>query len=110
MRPTNYISLFIKLFVILITFSIAQPIFSQSVTEGDVSFMGTILNIPPDFTSLAFFEKTIGLSAGTTVLNEDGNTLRLQDLRPGFLVRVEAGKGSKGLIAKKIVIQKLRRE
>ncbi len=109
MRSKNNLRLLIKLFAILIILSIGQLVFSQGVTEGDASFMGTILSIPSNFASLAFFEMTIGLSSSTIVLHEDGNTLKVQDLRPGLLVRVEASKDSKGLIAKKIVIQKLRR-
>jgi hypothetical protein len=102
-------ALFIKLFVVLIVFAFAQPAPSQVQKEGDTSFMGTILSISPNFESLIFFEKTVRLSASTIVLNEDGSQLTVQDLKPGRLVWVETTTGSKGLLAIKIILQKLRR-
>ena len=103
MRPVTNLTLFIL--VVLIAFSFVQPVFSQQ----DTSFMGTILSISPSFESLEFFEKTVGLSANTVVLNESGIRMTVQDLTPGLLVWVETSKGSKG-IANRIIIQKLRRE
>jgi len=100
----------IKLLVILSVISMVQTVCSETVNGPGISVTGTVLGLSQNFEWLTLFEKSIRLTSGTVFLDEDGNKMRVQDLKPGLLVTVEAVADAKGFLAKRIVIQKLRRE
>jgi hypothetical protein len=68
---------------------------------------GVVKSVADDFTSIVMKDDIkIGVSSDTKLLDEKGNPLNLNKLKPGLYLSVEASETAGGLTAKKIALRK----
>jgi len=71
-----------------------------------VSFSGTIQGVSRDGKSITVNEKGLSLSGDVKIVDQNGNPLRLNDIKPDSSVAIDAIALPKGYQIKKIVIVK----
>jgi hypothetical protein len=99
----------IEFAIFILTFLVLNLAFSQ-VKMGEItSFPGVIESIPADFRFIVINEVRIYISPDTKIVNETGNILKIEELKPRFHVTIEAVRSKDGFYAKKIVVKKLKK-
>jgi len=89
--------------LLLITFMVVPPVFSQERSEKVISFSGVIESIPKDSTYIVISEARI-LMSGAKIVNDKGSVLGIGDLKPRLYVTVEAVQRANGVFAKKVTV------
>lgn len=92
--------------ILIIVLLILTPGFSQVRSGETVSFSGMIKSISKDFKSILINNINIGISSDTNIFDEDGNSLKIDELRPQLYLTIEALENRSGFFAKKIVVRK----
>ena len=106
----NFKKIFLIEFAIFIlTFLVFNLGFSQVKIGEATSFPGVIESIPADFKFIVVNEVRIYISPDTKIVNENGNILKIEELKPRFNVTIEAVRSKDGFYAKKIVVKKLKK-
>jgi hypothetical protein len=77
---------------------------SSSGEEETVSFSGTIQSISKDSKSITVNDKGLAISGDMKIVDQNGNPLRLSDIKPDASVAIDAVALPKGYRIKKIVI------
>jgi hypothetical protein len=95
--------------IFTMTLLFLNPGFSQVKIGEATSFPGVIESIPADFKFIVINEVRIYISPDTKIVNESGNILKIEELKPRFNVTIEAVRSKDGFYAKKIVVKKLKK-
>jgi hypothetical protein len=93
---------FVKSVIFMLTLLIFLPGI-QGIKEEAASYSGVIKSIDKDFKLIVNDVKVL-ISDNTKIVDEKGNILRMNDLKPGLSVTIEGVRSSNGFFAKKIVI------
>jgi hypothetical protein len=93
---------FVKSVIFMLTLLIFLPGI-QGIKEEAASYSGVIKSIDKDFKLIVNDVKVL-ISDNTKIVDEKGNILRMNDLKPGLSVAIEGVRSSNGFFAKKIVI------
>ena len=100
---------FVKSLIFMLTLLIFLPGF-QGKKEEIISFPGVIESIDKNFKFIVVNEARIFVTADTNIVDEKGNILKMDDLKPKLSIVVEAFRNPNGFFAKKIVIKTLKRK
>jgi hypothetical protein len=98
--------LLVKLVILVISLVIVQPGFSQGKREESQSFSGYIESIPKNSKFVVVNEIRVFISSNTKIVDEKGNFLKIDNLKPGLLVAIEGIRKSDGISAGKITVMK----
>jgi len=98
---------FVTLSVLFVLF---VPGFSQAKEDKPVSFSGVIEGVHEGFKYIVINERRVVVSPETRILDERGNILNVNALKPRLNVTIEAIRMSDRLMAKKIVIKIAKRK
>ena len=102
---------FLIIFILLtIAYVNVEPSSSQIKEDEIISFPGIIESVGESFKFIVVNEARIRISSSTNVVDENGNMLRIIDLKPKLPVTVEAVRNLEGLSAKKIIIKTMRKK
>ena len=74
------------------------------IREEVTSYSGVIKSVDKDFKFIVVNDVKVLISESTTVVDEKGNILRMNDLKSGLSVAIEMGRRSDGFFARKIVV------
>ena len=99
----------IEFAIFILTFLVFNLGFSEVKMGETTSFPGVIESIPADFKFIVVNEVRIYISPDTKIVNENGNILKIEELKPRFNVTIEAVRSKDGFYAKKIVVKKLKK-
>jgi hypothetical protein len=103
----NLQRLLLTMLVILdMSLLIVHPGFSQVKGEEIKSFSGYIDNIPKDSKFIVVNERRVFISSNTRIIGENGNILKIDELKPGLSVAVEGFWKPNGIFAEKITVIK----
>ena len=106
----NLIKVFLIQFTVFIfIFLIFNRGFSQVKTGEMISFPGVIQSIQKDFKFIVINEVRIFISRDTKVVDENGNILKINVLKPRLNVSIETLRNPNGIFAKKIMIKGLKK-
>jgi hypothetical protein len=94
---------FVKSVIFMLTLLIFLPGI-QGIKEEAASYSGVIKSIDKDFKFIVVSGTKFLISSDTKIMDEKGNILRMNDLKPGLSVAIEGVRSSNGFFAKKIVI------
>ena len=97
---------FLHLLVLIFILLIVRTGFSQGKGTGTLSFEGVIERVSEDLKYIVINETKIIISSSTQIIDEKGNAIKADVLRPGFRVAVQGLQKRDGFLAKKIVIRK----
>ncbi len=86
-----------------------NPGFSQVKIGDTISFPGVIESIQKDFKFIVINEVRIFISPDTKIVDENGNILKIKELKSRLNVTIEAIRNPNGLFAKKIVVKRLKK-
>jgi hypothetical protein len=100
---------FVKSVIFILTLMIFLPGF-QGKKEETISFPGVIESIDKNFKFIVVNEARIFVTADTNIVDEKGNILKIDDLKPKLSVAIEGVRSPDGFFAKKIVIKTLKRK
>src|SRR5512139_2860762 len=96
-----------RCFVKSVTFMLTLLIFLpgiQGIKMEATSYSGVIKSIDKDFKFVVVNDAKVLISDHTKVVDEKGNILRMNDLKPGFSVTIEGVRSSDGFFANKILL------
>ena len=96
----------VSLSILLVTLMFFTTAFAQGMGVGLVSFSGIIESISGDLKYLVINETKIIISSSTQIVDERGNAIKADVLRPQFNVVAQVVQMRDGFHAKKIVIKK----
>ncbi len=82
----------------------------QGIKQGSTSYSGVIERIDKDFKFIVVNGAKIRISGNATVVDMEGNTLKMDVLKPKVSVVVQGAEAREGFWATKIVITPLRRK
>ena len=94
---------YIKLGIFMLILLIFLP-GVQGIREEAASYSGVIKSTDKDFKFIVVNDAKVLLSDNTKIVDEKGNILRMNDLKPGLSVAIEGVRSSDGFLAKKIII------
>ena len=94
---------FVKSVIFMLTLLIFLPGF-QGKKEETVSYSGVIESIDKNFKSIMVNNARVYISPSTKIVDEKGNILKIDDLKPNLSVAIKAVRNPDGFLAKKIVI------
>jgi hypothetical protein len=97
--------LLVSLSVLLVTLMVVTTALSQGIGVGLVSFSGVIETISGDLKYIVINETKI-ISLSTQIIDESGNAIKSDVLKPQFSVEAQVVQMRDGFHAKKIVIKK----
>lgn len=100
----------INMFILMFTFMVFNPGFTQVKKEKTVSFPGVIENVDKDFKFIVVNEARILLSATTKIVDEKGNAFKISDLKPKVAVTIEAIRNPDGFLAERVVVKTTKRK
>jgi len=93
----------IKSILFMLTLMIFLPGI-QGIRHEATSYSGVIQNIDNDFKFIVVNGAKILISGDTRIVDEKGNTLKIDDLKPKLSAIIEGVRSPEGFWAKKIVI------
>jgi hypothetical protein len=93
----------LKSVIFMLTLLIFLP-GALGIKEEAASYSGVIKSVDKDFKFIVVNDVKVLISEGTTVVDEKGKILRMNDLKPGLSVAIEGGRRSDGFFARKIII------
>lgn len=96
----------IQFAIFILIFLILSFAFSQVKISEAISFSGMIESIEEDFEFMVINEVRIYISSETKIVDEYGNTLKIEQLKPRLNVTVDVVRNPNGLFAKKILLNK----
>ena len=96
--------LLLKLALVILTLFIFHPGFSQVTSEKNISFSGTIDNIPIDSDFIVVNERRVFISSHTRMANAKGRILKKGDLKRGLAVTIEGVRKPEGIFAAKVTV------
>lgn len=106
----NLMRVFLIHFTIFIVIFVAFNLGLPQVRIGEaISFPGVIESVQKDYKFIVINEVKIFISRDTKVVDENGNTLKINVLKSRLHVTIEALRNPNGFFAKKVVIKKLQR-
>jgi hypothetical protein len=94
-------------FIKSIMFMLALLIFLpgiQGIKQEAISYSGVIESIDKDFKFIVVNGAKMLISGDTKIVDEKGNILKMDDLKPKLSVVIEGVRGPEGFLAKKIVM------
>ena len=94
---------FIKSVMFMLTLLIFLPGI-QGIKQETISYSGVIESIDKDFKFIVVNGAKILISENTKIVDEKGNILKMDDLKPKLSVVIEGVRSPEGFLAKKIVI------
>ena len=98
----------IQFAIFILTLLVFSPGLTQVKIGEMISFSGVIEGIPEDFKFIVINEVRIYISPDTKIVDENGNILKINELKSRLNVTIEAVRNSNGFFAKKIVLKKLK--
>ena len=98
--------LLVSLSVLLVTLMVVTTALSQGIGGGLVSFSGVIETVSGDLKYIVINETKIIISLSTQIIDERGNAIKSDVLKPQFSVEAQVVQTRDGFHAKKIVIKK----
>lgn len=99
-------TLWIEYLIFTITLLFLSPSFSQVKVGETISFPGVIESIEENFKFIVINEVRIFISPDTKIVDEEGDILKIEQLKPRLNVTIEAVRNPNGFFAKKIVLKK----
>jgi hypothetical protein len=93
----------IKSVMFMFTLLIFLPGF-QGIKQETISYSGVIENIDKDFKFIVVNGAKILISGNVTIVDEKGNILKADALKPRHSVVIEGISSPQGFLAKKIVV------
>ena len=99
----------LKSVIFLLTLLIFLP-GALGIKEEAASYSGVIKSVDKDFKFIVVNDVKVLISESTTVVDEKGKVLRMNDLKPGLSVAIEGGRRSDGFFARKIIITNPRKK
>jgi hypothetical protein len=93
-------------FILLSIFIIYELSFAQMKSRETFFFSGTISSIAKDYKSFVANKRTVLISPNTRIFDQNGNILKIDDLKINLYVAIDAIYDPNGLLATKIVIVK----
>jgi hypothetical protein len=94
---------FVKFAMFMLTLLIFLPGI-QGIKQEAISYSGVIESIDKDFKFIVVNGAKMLISGNTKIVDEKGNILKMDDLKPKLSVVIEGVRGPEGFLAKKIVI------
>jgi hypothetical protein len=94
--------------ILILILLILTPSFSQVKAGEIIPFTGTIKSISKDFKSIVIDNINIAISSDTKILDEKGNALKVNELRPELYVAIEALENPHVFLARRIVVKTFR--
>ena len=94
---------FIKSIMFMLTLLIFLP-GMQGIKQEAISYSGVIESIDKDFKFIVVSGTKMLISGNTKIVDEKGNILKMDDLKPKLSVVIEGVRGPEGFLAKKIVM------
>jgi len=76
----------------------------QGIKQEGIPFSGVIESIDKDFKFIVINGAKILISENTKIVDEKGNSLKMDDLKPKLSVVIEGGRSPEGFLAKRIKI------
>jgi hypothetical protein len=100
-------AILVQFAIFMITLLIFNPGFSQVKREQTIPFSGFIKSIPKDFkyVILKNTEIEIFILSDTKIVDEKGNALKIDELKPGLYVIIESFQKQDAFFAKKIIVK-----
>ena len=100
--------LFIELLVLILALSSVGPVFTQGGQGKTATIAGVIQWVSSDYKYIALpsTERSIFIPPETKVVDEQGNNLRLADLRKGLNIVMEWTRNPDGTIQRKIIVKR----
>lgn len=103
-------ALFMGFAIFVVILLLLNPGFSQVKTGETILFPGVIESIREDLKFIVINEVRIFISPSTKILEEKGDILRINDLKPKMNVIIEALRNPNGILAKKIIVKTSEKE
>ena len=94
---------FINSVLFMLTLLIFLPGF-QGIKQEVTSYSGTIESIDKDSKFIVVNGAKILISGNATIVDEKGNILKTDALKPKLSVVIEGARGPEGFLAKKIIV------
>ena len=94
---------FVKFTMFMLTLLIFLP-GMQGIKQGAISYSGVIESIDKDFKFIVVNGAKMLISGNTKIMDEKGNMLKMDDLKPKLSVVIEGVRSPDGFSAKKILI------
>jgi hypothetical protein len=98
--------LLMKLVILAMTLVAVHPGLSQVKGEEIKSFSGSIESMAKDSRFIVVNEVRVFISSNTRIVDEKGNVLEIDHLKPRHLVTIEGVRKSEGISAEKITLIK----
>ena len=99
----------LKSVIFMLTLLIFLP-GALGIKEEAASYSGVIKSVDKNFKFIVVNDMKVLISESTTVVDEKGNILRMNDLKQGLSVAIEGGRRPDGFFARKIVITTFRKK
>jgi hypothetical protein len=96
----------VELLALVLTLSFIGPAFSQSGPNRVIAHAGAIEWVSNDFKLIYINERKVLISPQTKILDDQGNSLKVTELRRGRRVVVELVRISDGSMEKRVIIKK----
>lgn len=93
-----------KLVILAMAFLVVYPCFSQVKGEEIKSFSGYIESMPKDSKFIVVNEVRVFISSNTRIVDQKGNVLRIDHLKPKHLVAIDGVRKPDGISAGKITL------
>jgi hypothetical protein len=100
---------FIKSVMFMLTLLIFLPGI-QGIKQEAISYSGVIESIDKDFKFIVVNGAKMLISGNTRIVDEKGNILKMDDLKPKLSAMIEGVRTPEGFLAKKIVITTLKKK
>ncbi|NWF91964.1 MAG: hypothetical protein HXY46_03540 [Syntrophaceae bacterium] len=91
--------------VFAIAFLFQNQTFSQVKVGETVSFTGMIERVQDDLKFIVIHEMRIFITTDTRIVDENGEMLKVDDLRPKLKVAIEGIRNPNGFLAKRILLK-----
>jgi cell division protein FtsI/penicillin-binding protein 2 len=104
MKLTKIFLILLALFIFV--FLIFRIALSQVKTGETISFSGVIENIKENFEFIVVNEMRISISSETKIVDENGNPLKIDELKLGLNVTIKAVRNPNDFFAKRVILNK----
>jgi hypothetical protein len=96
----------VELLVVILALSFVGPAFSQARPGKTIAHAGVIEWVSKDLKYIGINERKVLITPQTKVLDDQGNSLKVTELRRGRIVVVEMVRISNGSVEKRIIIKR----
>jgi hypothetical protein len=95
----------VELLIVILALSFVGPAFSQGRPSKTIAHAGVIEWVSKDFKFIGINERKVLISPQSKILDDQGNSLKVTELRRGRRVVVEMVRMPGGSVEKRIIIK-----